>query len=116
MRVYIAGPYTKGDVALNVRAAIDAANYIANQGHIPFVPHLTHFWHMVAPRVYKDWLRIDMAWLEQSEAVLRLHGESNGADREIERAISLGLPTLYLSDGVLTSKSLDQIDTWLQSL
>lgn len=32
MRVYIAGPYTKGDVAVNVRNAIEAGNMVAGCG------------------------------------------------------------------------------------
>jgi hypothetical protein len=48
-RVYAAGPYTKGDVALNVRSACEAANRVADLGFAPFVPHATHFWHMLFP-------------------------------------------------------------------
>ena len=40
-KVYIAGPYTKGDVALNVRKAYEAANQLADLGFAPFVPHAT---------------------------------------------------------------------------
>jgi hypothetical protein len=46
-RIYVAGPYTKGDVAVNVRNAFEAANRLADVGFAPFVPHATHFWHML---------------------------------------------------------------------
>ena len=49
-RIYIAGPYTNGDVAVNVRTAYEAANQLADLGFAPFVPHATHFWHMLFPR------------------------------------------------------------------
>lgn len=42
-RVYVAGPYTNGDVAVNVRTAYEAADRLADLGFAPFVPHSTHF-------------------------------------------------------------------------
>ena len=43
MRVYIAGAYSKGDVALNVREAIEMADKLVKLGHIPYIPHLPGF-------------------------------------------------------------------------
>jgi len=95
MRVYIAGPYTKGDVALNVRAAIDASHELMNMGYAPFVPHFSHFQHMIHPREYEDWLTYDFVWVRQCEALVRLPGESADADREVELAKELGIPVFY---------------------
>ena len=95
MRVYVAGPYTKGDVAQNVRNAIDVGDELFSMGHIPFVPHLTHFWHMIHPRPWEDWLKIDKEWIPLCDAVLRLEGESAGADMEVELADELGIPVYY---------------------
>src|SRR5574340_777736 len=95
MRIYIAGPYSKGDVAENVRLACEAATRLAALGHTPFVPHLTHFWHMLFPHPYEFWLQQDAEWLKVCEAVLRLPGESSGADAEVKMAKELGLP-VYL--------------------
>lgn len=93
MRIYIAGPYSKGDVAMNVRDAVYAANYVAHTlGHVAFVPHLTHFWHMLIPGEYEFWLDQDREWLKVCDAVLRLPGESSGADQEVALAGELGLP------------------------
>jgi hypothetical protein len=92
VRIYVAGPYTQGgDMALNVRRAIEAADGLARRGHVPFIPHLTHFWHMLCPHEYEFWMQQDLAWLRQCEAVLRLEGESPGADREVQAARELGL-------------------------
>lgn len=98
MKVYIAGPYTKGDVAVNVREAIIAGNNVRALGHTPFIPHLTHFWHMVIPHEIEYWYAYDLEWLEECDCVFRLPGESTGADREVERARELGKPvyTSYL--------------------
>ena|SRR5450759_4342389 len=91
-RVYIAGPYTQGDVAVNVRNAFAAANRLADEGFAPFVPHGTHFWHLIFPRPHDFWLELDKAFLPFCEAVLRLPGPSNGADQELALAKSLGIP------------------------
>lgn len=91
MKIYIAGPYTKGDVAVNVATAIHAADHVAALGHTPFIPHLTHFWHMVKPHDYEFWLEQDMQWLMQCDALLRLPGDSSGADKETEAAKKKGL-------------------------
>ena len=97
IRVYVAGPYTKGDVAVNVREAILAGGRIYDAGMVPFVPHLTHFWHTVAPRPYEDWLRLDMEWLRVCDALLRLPGDSSGADKELLRRCGWGCRVLNIT-------------------
>lgn len=92
MRIYVAGPYTTGDVAVNVRNAVYTGNILALRGHAVFIPHLTHFWHMLIPHSYDFWMEQDMQWLEVCDAVLRIEGESAGADREVEYAIAHGKP------------------------
>lgn len=92
MRVYVAGPYTKGDPCVNTKAAIDVGNELLDEGHEPFVPHLSHFWHTVSPRPYEDWLRLDLAFVKVCQAVIRLPGESKGADREVDTALAFGIP------------------------
>ncbi len=47
--IYIAGPYTLGDVAVNVRNAMMAGLDLMNMGFIPFVPHLSHWLHLLVP-------------------------------------------------------------------
>ena len=91
-RVYIAGPYSQGDVAVNVRNAIAAANQLANRGFYPYIPHLTHFWHLMFPRPYNFWIEMDKIWLPVCDVLLRLPGPSSGADGEVELARSLGMP------------------------
>ena len=91
-RIYIAGPYTQGDVAINVRNAYAAADRLANLGFAPFVAHHTHFWHMLFPRPYESWLELDLEFLPCCHALLRLPGPSSGADGEVAAAKSLGIP------------------------
>ena len=97
-RIYIAGPYTKGDVAVNVRNAYEAANRLADLGFAPFVAHATHFWHMLFPRPYEFWLDLDSQFLPYCQAVLRLPGPSGGADKEVDFAKKLGIPVFTKID------------------
>ncbi len=96
MKIYVAGPYTKGDVAQNVRNAIYVGNNLRALGHTPFIPHLTHFWHMLLPHEIDYWYAYDIEWLKECDAVFRLSGESRGADEEVRIAQELGKP-IYTS-------------------
>lgn len=92
MRVFISGPYTLGDVALNVRRAITAGQRVLDAGHVPFVPHLFHFWHLLYPAPIQQWYDLDLIWLRQCEALIRVPGNSPGADVEEEQAKEWGIP------------------------
>ena len=92
MRVYVAGPLSQGNVAGNVRQAILAADRLLAAGHAPFVPHLTHFWGMVCPREYEEWITLDFVWIRCCDALIRLPGESLGADREVVWAQHWNIP------------------------
>lgn len=92
LRVYIAGPYT-ADPETCTAAAIEIGNRVLDAGHAPFVPHLCHYWHTIhGERDYHDWMRIDLTWLECADLLLRMPGESPGADQEVALAQSLGIP------------------------
>ena len=86
--VYVAGPYSQGDVALNVRNVILAAEKLANAGMTPYVPHLSHFWHLLCPHELDFWYQFDLDWLIKCDCLVRLPGVSTGADAEVEFAIS----------------------------
>jgi hypothetical protein len=92
LRVYVAGPYTDGDQAMNVRRVVLAADALVAAGHVPFVPHLYHFWHLISPKPYEVWMRLDAEWLTTCDAMIRLPGKSSGSDREVELAGLHGLP------------------------
>lgn len=95
VKVYIASPYTLGNQAENVRRQMDAANELINLGFNPYVPLLWHFQHMVHPQDYQTWLNIDMEWVTVCDCLLRLEGESDGADNEVMFAETLNIPIFY---------------------
>ena len=90
--VYIASPYTLGDVAVNVRKSFLAADELLKYGYLPYPPLWTHFWHMMSPKPYEVWMELDLEWIKRCDYVLRLPGESSGADREVAFACSCGIP------------------------
>lgn len=98
--VYVAGPYSHGDQASNVRDALEAADRLLDAGYQPYVPHLWHYREITHPRPYERWLELDFAFLDRCDALIRLPGYSPGADREAERARGRGLP-VFASVGAL---------------
>ena len=113
-RIYVAGPYTTGDVAMNVRKALDIVNYIADRGLVPFWPHHSHFWHLIHPHPYEFWMELDFAWLPLCHAMVRIGGESSGADREVQYAYELGIPVCSIKG--MDGESLNTLDAFLSSL
>lgn len=101
-RIYIAGPYTKPDPCVNTYNAIKMGNQLWALGFVPFVPHLTHFWHTITPHPYEDWINYDLEWIPLCNAILRLPGESSGADREVKRANELGIPVFNTVDQLVS--------------
>lgn len=97
-RIYIAGPYTKGDPIINTRKAIAVGSMLLKQGFTPFVPHLTMFWHFLDPQDYETWLTYDFEWVKACDGLLRLDGESSGADREVRLAVELKKPIFFSLD------------------
>ena len=94
-RIFISGPYTLGDVAQNVKNAMDLADKLITLGYAPYCPHLTHFLHINSKQEYTTWLKLDLCYLEICDALIRLEGKSSGADKEVEYACKLGIPIYY---------------------
>lgn len=105
MKIYIASPYTIGDVAVNIRNVILVADKLISLGHTPYLPHLSHFQHLLSPRPYEDWVRLDNEWLKCCDMVLRMEGESSGADSEVLLARTLRIPVVYSLEEIIGTKA-----------
>lgn len=90
--VYVAGPYSLGDVKRNVLNAIAAGEKIIEKGGLPLIPHLSHYWHLNYPKPLGWWYSYDMQLLRRCDCLVRLMGQSAGADQEVLLAIDLGMP------------------------
>ena len=103
IKVFVASPYTIGDTAVNVKRQIDIGNKLINLGYAPFLPLLSHFQHLVYPQDYTVWCALDKVWLRSCDCVLRLPGESSGADGECALAEELNIPVF---------KNLEDLGAW----
>ena len=102
LRVFVSGPISTIDPARaepaydqivgHIKAAIAASSTLLKFGLAPYVPHLTHFFNLMAPQPYEVWLELDQAYLDVCDVVLRLPGKSNGADKEVAYAQGRGIP------------------------
>lgn len=94
--VYVAGPYTRPDPVQNTHKVIQFASELVDDGLVvPFVPHLTLLFDIIAPRPVEFWYEYDFSFLERCDALYRYPGESTGADNEEAFAVDHGIPCFY---------------------
>ena len=105
LRVYIAGPYTKPDPETNTAEAIFMGDWVRSLGYDVYIPHLTHFWEKQIHHEWEFWMEHDLAWLALCDILLRLPGESAGADREVEFAQAHGIRVVYSINDLLAKGS-----------
>lgn len=92
---YVSGPMTVGDWDTNIRRGIDAGEEVYKAGFLPFIPHCFEAWGKRHPKSWEDWMEIDLQWVEACDALLRIPGESKGADIEVAHALKLAKPVAY---------------------
>ena len=102
--VYIAAPYSGGDPVDNTREVVLVADRLAAQGHAVYVPHLSLFWHFLSPHAIDFWYDHDLAWLAKCDVLLRLPGESPGADAEVAFARERGIRVCFSEDDIGRSR------------
>lgn len=98
-RIYVAGPYIHHDPLVrerNTHAAMWARLDLLQQGHAPFIPHMSHYFDVWAQQQgvvvpYAAYMAWDAAYLAVCDGVLVL-GRSPGVDQELAGAERLGLP------------------------
>ena len=104
--VYIASPYSRGDVALNTHFQCRIFDELLGDGLVlPVAPLWTHFQHLLFPRPYEEWINYDQALLHLYDCCLRLdvdiperayrQHDSKGADAEVASFERMGKPVFY---------------------
>lgn len=94
--VYVAGPISKGPYWINVRNGLDAGKKLNDLGMIPFIPMMDFLYVLLYPETtWEQALQYDEQIILRCDALLRLPGESLGADREIKFANENGIPVFY---------------------
>ena len=101
IKVYIASAYTIGNTAANVARQMRVANQLIRLGFAPYVPLLNHFQDIYYKQDEETWMQLDFVWVKSCHCVLRLGGESPGADREVELAKENNIPVFYSMDELM---------------
>ena len=103
MRVFIAGPLTDKDSKRqlkNVEFAIRQGIEVFKRGHIPLIPHLTHYVdEMTEALTYDDYIKWSTELLKLCDCMLYL-GDSKGANIELKMAKSLYIQVFYSIDDI----------------
>lgn len=113
LRIYVAGPISKGDLRHNIQQARDASVALMKAGFAPFCPHLTCYMAGDTPEVlpcntvHEDWYGIDLPWVAVCDGLLRLPGESTGADLEVQCAGQNAIPVYHSVDELLANPPKD---------
>ena len=94
--VYVAGPITIPDPIWNTHIATNVADRLyASKLCVPLIPHYNLMWHLICPHDTEYWYEYDMHILHRCDALLRIPGESVGAEAEILQANEWGIPVCY---------------------
>lgn len=110
--MYVAGPIT-GDPWGCVRRAVAVYRTLAAEGVTGHLPQLSVLHEMIAPQPYERWMVDGLAMVERCDGLVRLSGESRGADREVLHAQGLGLPVFHWGNGPALGGWTGQYHAWL---
>lgn len=106
-KVYIAGPMSRGNRLANLNKGLTACRILLEAGYAPFCPMLSFFMAAFVDLDHQQWMRADLPWVRSADAVLRLDGESVGADQETALAEELGIPVFRSMDDLMQSMGCD---------
>lgn len=93
--VYISGPFTSNPTANTHRACRIWDSLRARGCMTPICPHWSLIQDTLIPLSHQQWIDYDLEILARCDAVLRLDGDSVGADIEVSYANDNGIPVFY---------------------
>lgn len=113
--VYVAGPITKGGVCLNIGRACATGIALIKAGIGAYVPHLTCYMGYGSEDVdsvpvaelcpgdipIETWYELSLIHVRRCDALIRLPGESRGADLGEAEMRKLGRPVFHTLDEVV---------------
>lgn len=100
--VYVAYFYTRGDCVENTHDAIMYGEALVDMGIVPYVPHVSLMWHLIAPRPAEFWYGYDLAILRRCDAMIVMGDaevDSFGVQLEVQACMDWGIP-VYRQDEV----------------
>ena len=105
MRIYISHPITKGCGNYNFWQACIAQEKLMGAGFACLNPGLSMMHPNGRNIPWAQWIASDLEWVGVSELVIRLPGESKGADLETAHAEKLGIPVVRIG--------IEELDDWI---
>lgn len=96
IRAYLSGPITKGNRSWNFYQAAEFQRRLMLAGLAVWNPMLSMLHPDGWSIPHHTWLESDLAWVAVANVVLRLPGESVGADAECAFARDHGIPVLLV--------------------
>lgn len=102
--VYISGPITIGDPEHNFKQAADAQRELMDAGFSVVNPMLTMQLPYADDVAHADWIANDLPIIRRCDALLRLPGESAGADEEVRHAKQWHIPFFKSTAEVIQAK------------
>lgn len=108
-RIYIAAPIVGAGEGLleSLREAFLTAHELLDLGYAPFCPHLAAHLHLLRPRDREDWLAWGIEWVRACHGLLRLPGESEGVEAEVQEAHAAAIPVF---------ETLDQVELYFRTV
>ena len=94
-KVYIASPYTRGDISTNIKFQTNIADELIKLGYTPFIALSSHFKYLCHSSLYDKWVGLDSEWVKCCDCVLRVGGVSLGADKKTWFAKKHDIPVFY---------------------
>lgn len=94
--VYLSGPMSQGDRSHNAFLFLRAHETLMDRGYAVINPGLTYFLPWAGTKPHAAWIAADLPIVERCDLVVRLPGESVGADMEVEHAKKHGIPVLFI--------------------
>ena len=105
-RVYLSHPITgSGDARQNMKQIARLGMELRRRGYAPFVPSAGPSSIMGRGMSHEAWMECDLPYVLVADALVRMPGESPGADAEVAYAESLGIPVYYGVEALYEAES-----------
>jgi len=109
LKVYIACPITLDPDGTNFDNSCEAQRQLLAAGFAPLNPGLTMMLPGGQDIPHSTWMASCLPWVASADLLIRLHGESTGADDEVSLALQLGIPVFCTFDDEPLSKLIDHL-------
>lgn len=100
--IYVSGPITLNPFGC-VRESMPVFEWLLDHDYTPFMPQWSVIAEIVKSLPYEKWMEYDLRVIRYCDALVRLLGESPGADRECAFAEEIGIPVFQWDADGMTS-------------